>query len=251
MARLRNAVLALSLAALACNSLLPPRPEVAWDPSPEAVVVRATNCCGLTPIQFVMNYIPDMTAWGDGRLIWVQTGSDGERRVLEGRLTEAEMKALLQRFVDAGFFGWEASYADYSVTDMPSQCLVVNLEVVGKSVCEYYRGAPAAFDRLYAEAARGAGAAGVDFVPERAYLTAYPLESYSPPDPGAIPHWPAAAGFTLAEAQAGRWVEGEALQVAWAAVNASVWSSFLQEDGAYYQVAVQVPGLSWSEPPEK
>jgi hypothetical protein len=248
-ARPRRALLALSLAVLACSTLLPPRPETAWDPDPAAVVLQVTNCCGFVPYEVALNYIPDATLWGDGRIVWVEAGPGGQRRVLEGRLTPDEQRGFLDRIAAAGFFGWESNYGDYSVTDLASRCLTVTLAATRHQVCEYYRGAPAAFDDLYAAAAQGAGAAGADFVPERGYLSARELEGFEPGTTTVVP-WPAeAAGFPLAEAQGGRWVEGEALRAAWEAVNANFWGQAVEDAGRYYQLVVQVPGLSQSEPP--
>jgi hypothetical protein len=115
---------ALLLAQIACNTLLPPRPALAWDTTPATLVLRASNCCGLVPNTFLDNYSPEAQLWGDGRLVWVQQGGlGGERRVLTASLTAAEMQALLQTFVDAGFFGWRDLYADYRATDLPTTCL--------------------------------------------------------------------------------------------------------------------------------
>lgn len=248
--RPRLALLALGLATLACSTVLPPRPEITWDSDPAAVVLQATNCCGFVPYEVALNYIPDATLWGDGRLVWVAYDPDGQRRVLEGRLAPDEQRAFLDRIAAAGFFGWNSNYGDYSVTDLASRCLAVRLTATRHQVCEYYRGAPAAFHALYTAAAQGAGAAGADFIPERGYVTAYPLTGV---DPAALTVrlWPSDAGFTLAEAQGGRWAEGAALRAAWEAVNAGYWSHALQDGETYYRLTVQVPGLSQSAPPEK
>lgn len=237
-------------AALACNTLMAPRPSVDWDRAPEAVIVQATFCCGFVPMEVAVNYLPDATVWGDGRIVWVQATADGGRQVLEGRLTEAELRALLQRAVDDGFFGWRDSYADYTVTDLASQCLMVSLTGERKTVCEYHQGAPRAFHALYDYVSGGAGAAGADFIPKRGYVTAYPLTGV---DPGTLTvrPWPSDAGFTLAEAQGGRWAEGAALLAAWEAVNAGYWSHALQDGETYYRLTVQVPGLSQSAPPQE
>lgn len=243
------ALTALTLAALACNALSTPGPEVTWDTSPDKVIIRATFCCGLVPQGYALNYIPDVQVWGDGRLIWVQTSNGGERRVLVGHLSESEMKALLQRVVDEGFFGWKDNYADYTVTDMPSQCLSVEFATQSKSVCEYYQGAPQAFHELYAYVAGGAGTTGADLVPAKGYLTAYP-QTFSGPAPQADLHWPAASlGFSLSEAAGGKWVEGEALELAWRVVNTKLWGGVVQDGEAYYQLTVQVPGVSQNAPP--
>jgi hypothetical protein len=239
---------ALALAVVACQALSTPSPEVKWDTSPEKVIIRATFCCGLVPESFARNYIPDVQVWGDGRILWSQTGSSGERRVREGHLSESELKGLLERVVDDGFFGWEDNYADYSVTDMPSKCLSVELAGKTKSVCEYYKGAPEAFHALYDHIASGAGTTGADFVPEKAYLTAAPRTFSGPVQPDL--HWPAASvGFSLSEAVSGKWVEGEAAELAWRVVNKNQWGHVVQDGDTYYQLVVQVPGVSQNAPP--
>jgi hypothetical protein len=239
---------ALALAAVACQALATPGPEVKWDASADKVIIRATFCCGLVPQGYAENYIPDVQVWGDGRILWAQTGSSGERRVREGHLTESELKALLERMVDDGFFGWEDNYADYTVTDMPSQCLSVELAGKTKSVCEYYKGAPEAFHQLYDHIAGGAGTTGADFAPTKAFLTAAPRTFSGPVQPDL--HWPAdSVGFSLSEAVSGKWVEGEALELAWRVVNAKQWGGVVQDGDTYYQLVVQVPGVSQNAPP--
>lgn len=244
------ALAALAFAALACATLLPPRPPVTWDPAAEAVIVRATFCCGFVPIQVVENYIPDVTLYGDGRLTWTESAANGGRRVLTAQLTEAEMAAALQRVVDAGFFGWQSDYGDYSVTDLASQCFQVNLTSQSHQVCEYYSGAPAAFHTLYAFFTSGAGAAGTEVTPTRGFVLAHALPGFTAAAGQPLTRWPTeAAGFSLAEAAGGRWAEGEALAVAWAAANAGFTDGVLQEGDHYYQVTVQVPGLTQMAPP--
>ena len=239
---------ALLLTQLACATLLAPRPKAEWDTRPEALIVRSSSCCGLVPNTFVENYIPEAQLWGDGRLVWVQHLSSGERRVLTAGLTPAEIEALLQDIVDAGFFGWNDNYADYSVTDMPSTCLQVHTLSASHSVCEYYRGAPRAFHRLIGDLGNGLGRTGVDFVPERGYLTAYPHHTNQ--GVSANWQWPAeAVGFSLAEAENGRWIDGAALELAWSITNANSWNTLVQDGVNYYEVTVLVPEVSWVTPP--
>jgi hypothetical protein len=243
----------IALAAAACGALNPPSPTpaAAWNADPQAVVIRATLCCGFVPQAYALNYIPDATVWGDGRIVWAQPGNDGARRVLEARLTSDEMQALLRRALDDGFFGWQESYADYSVTDLPSKCLSVEITGQSKTVCEYYRGAPEAFHALYAHVAGGAGASGAEYVPDKGYLTAYPQSFPNPPAPNEVFHWPAGSlDFSLKEAEGGKWIEGEALKLAWRVVNGNVWANVAQDGDQYYQLVVQVPGLSQNAPPE-
>lgn len=246
-----GALCILILAGLACNTLVPPRPEISWDARPEALIVRGTFCCGLVPITLVQNYIPDVQIWGDGRMIWTQSSSTGnQRRVLEAHLTPEQMTDVLQRAVNDGFFGWKDSYADYTVTDYPSQCLTITLTSTSKTVCEYFKGAPKAFHTLYAYLANGAGQSGTDFVPTRGYLKSE-LQNYGgQPAPTINFHWPANSfGFSLSEATNGKWVEGEALAFAWHVVSENPWGEVIRDGEEYYQISVQILGVNQMEPP--
>jgi len=234
------------LAALACNTLLPPRPELKWDTSPDAVIIETYVTGGMMPINYQMNSIPEARVWGDGRILWVEWEGGG-RRVLEGRLAEAEMRALLQKISDAGFFGWENFYQPRGrIYDAATTTLTVNLLNTRKSVSEYFSGAPAKFHELTAYLSAGAGATGADFTPVRAYLTALPVGD---PSIKADYVWPEErAGFTLAEATGGRYVEGEALAFAWQVVNQNL-NAVVESGGRRYRLLVQVPGVSLEAPP--
>lgn len=241
-------LLALAGATLACNTFFPPRPDVAWDPDPAALVIELYSAGGLVPATFMDNYIPAARVWGDGRIIWTTFPAGGSRRVLIGQLTPDELRALLQQFVEAGFFGWQDFYEPpYQIYDGATTTLTVQLQSTSKSVSEYMEGAPAQFHTLGGQLASGAGAAGTDYVPERGYLRAYPLGAGSEP---AQFVWPAERfGFGLAEAAgAGRAVDGEALQFAWTALNQAQFASFAS-DGQLYTLTLQVPGVSYLEPP--
>jgi hypothetical protein len=225
--------------------------EPSWNTDPDALIILATFCCGYTTDLVPVNYIPDALVWGDGRIIWVQSGEGGERRVLEGYLTPDQMRALLQRVVDAGFFGWQDKYANLTIADAAEKCLSVQLESQSKKVCEYAEGAPQAFHDLYAHLADGAGATGSDYVPETGYLTAYPLDLSNQPAPEADQWSAASLGLPLSEAVAGVWVEGEALKLAWNVVNANPWGMVVQDGDAYYRISLQIPGVSQMEPPAR
>jgi hypothetical protein len=219
---------------------------------PDTPVVSATFFGGRTTQVAVNNYIPDAQIWGDGRIIWVEHTDSGERRVLEGRLAPNQMRALLQRVVDDGFFSWQDYYVNRTVADAPEQCLSIELERRSKKVCEYFEGAPQAFHDLYAYIAQGAEVTGTDYMPETGLLKANPLhfpEQFSPPVDW---QWPTAAlGMSLSEAVDGIWVEGAIFELAWRIVNAKWKGMIVQDDDAYYEISVQVPGVSWIEPPAR
>jgi hypothetical protein len=240
--------IALLLASLACNALLPPQPALEWDQDPAAVIVEAHVGGGML---YEPNAIYSARLWGDGRLFWLTFGSPiGARTVWTATLTSEAMRDLLKQFANAGFFGWDDHYSPGLVHDAPSRCLRVTLAAAAHGVCETISGAPARFWELYSLVAAGAGQAGVPYIPERGYLTLFPLGG-RPPDsmPAA---WPReVTGLTLAEAAAagGLWLEGEALAFVWEAVNANPLQPVIWDGESYYTAQLLVPGLTVIAPP--
>lgn len=236
----------LTLAALACVTVLPPRPALEWDEAPETVVIEAYVVGGMVPTNYHQNYIPEVRVFGDGRIVWVEW-NNAQRTVLEGRLTKDELQAVLEEFSSAGFFGWRDFYEPNStIYDAPTSTLRVNLLSTSKSVSEYVEGAPAQYDVLWARVASGAGATGTPFMPENGYLLATPLNGNNAQ---ATHTWPdAAAGVTLAEVTAGQYVQGEALASAWRIINENQYA-VVESDGAQYFISLQIPGISYQTPP--
>jgi hypothetical protein len=231
------------LAALACNTLLPPRPPIEWNASPDTVAAEAHTGGG-------MLYEPNLTyharLWGDGRLIWTEYDGQGGRELLVTTLSAADMTALLQDFVDAGFFGWDNTYSPGLVYDAPASCLSVSLAAAYQSVCEVLEGAPRQFWPLYSRLASGAGGTASPYLPERAYLSLTPAG----PTATALP-WPAELSPALADiaSQGGAWIDGRALAFAWDLVNAEPLQPILSEGDAYFSVQLLVPGVTVIAPP--
>ena len=240
--------LALLLASLACNTLRPPRPALTWDTAPTAVIIELTTSGGLVPMEYVMNALPTARLWGDGRIIWVEHTSGGGRRVLEGRLSTQEMTDLLAQISDAGFFGWANYYRPrVQVFDAGTTTLTVNLLSQTKSVSEYAgEGAPEKFHVLTRHIGSGAGASGTEFAPTKGYLLAFPRGTAGGQ---AKYHWPESSlGYGLDQAVSGIYVGGEGLEFAWKAVNENQFV-VIESGGTDYQIAVQIPGVSQTEPP--
>jgi len=242
--RASTIIVALALAALACNTLIPPRPPVEWNPAADSLVVEASSTGGMLPD---FNYVPAARLWGDGRLVWSEYDSHGGRSIQTRTLTPDEIKALIVRIENEGFFGWNDQYSPGVVYDAPITCLRVSLTTTAKSVCEMVSGAPAGFGRLFTELGSGAGQPGTEFAPERGYLTVTRLQS-GPSDEAT--DWAAETlALSLADAQGGLWIEGPALARAWEAVNADSVFTLLREEDAIYQVQLLVPDVTLLQPP--
>jgi hypothetical protein len=256
MQSVRRAVLLVVLSALCVGCTAQPTPQptatpqqaiaVEWDHDPSAVIVKyysPSTTAGMAGAYDDRYYIPEVQIWGDGRIVWV--AREERRHVLEGRLTAQQMGGLLQQIVDAGFFHWEEQYYTPGGHSFPFMYLQVNLAGRSKEIGEH-GGAPEPYYRLEEWLLSGAGAEGRDYLPARAYLTVRPW-----PVEGVGPEWPAVAEVTPDDVGAGRYVEGELLEWAWELVNrdptAPVYASF---NGKAYTIMVQIPGLSYFEPPQ-
>lgn len=250
--RWRLSMLGLALATLACSTLSPvPVPDLVWDPSPDTEVVSYDCGGGMMPDNAYANAIAPMRIWGDGRALWTATDSTGGRRVLTAQFSSDELRAVLQHVADAGFYGWRDSYQPAEpVMDAGACSLAVNLTGSSKRVTvDDFGDPPAGYADLVGWLMGGAGAGGVDFVPEQGYLQAWLLTDYAGPSAYV---WPAEgiAGVRLAEATSGLLVSGEALTTAWGIVNANSYG-VVESDGAFYQLAVQVEGVTdrWDAQP--
>jgi hypothetical protein len=236
----------LTLALLACNTLFPPKPPVAWDTSPDVLIIRNDTSGGM---MYDPNGMPDVQIWGDGHMVWVANDPNGNggRKVFTATLTPAQMTALLQKFVDGGFFGLKDFYEpNAQVYDAPSTCLYVNLSSVSKSVCDQMGNAPAKFYELERELTNNVTAA--DYIPAQGYLTAIPFDST--PNNSQM-EWPAQSlGLSLQDTGGGVWVEGEALELAWRVVNTSPYNAVVGENGRYYTLTLLIPGITRQPPPQ-
>ncbi len=224
----------------------PTAADVRWNTDPSAKVVMLYSphtTAGLSGAYDDRYYIPEVQIWGDGRILWV-TQEGQRRRVLEGQLTTEEMEALLRRFVDARFFGWEDEYYTPGGHSLPRMYLQVNLADRTKEISEH-GGAPEAYYDLEELLLSGAGAQGHDYVPARGYLSARPFSAE-----GTGPAWPEGADVTPEDLLEGATVEEEILEYAWELVNRNPTSPvYVSCEGQTYVIMVQIPGVSYFEPP--
>ena len=243
-------------------------PELKWDPSPQAVLIKASD-----PIQFpgisptwqderMDNYIPEGVVFGDGRVQWVEYVYGGEvtsRRVLEGYLTPEQTHDLLRRFVDSGFFSWKDQYSGpFQEDGPPSQVLAVYLRDQTKQVVVNNTQPPQGFRELAQLISSGAGASGQEYMPKLAFLSAFPQFIEWNEEQGIqVIRWPAVeAGFTLADladvggAYPGKYVEWQVLAFAWQVINASPHSPLVEDGGEIYLITLQIPGLSMYNLPD-
>lgn len=233
------------------------RVDLSWPHDPEVRIVRVTFCCSvlMSPNE-EKAHLAEAQIWGDGRIIWFER--EATQRVLIGFMGEEQIVNLLEGIAEAGFLSWEDYYSsELPPTDTPARCIEIHLQFQSKQVCELDFGAPPAFEEIYMNLTRGAGTQGTDFVPETGYLSSLKFDE---PVPGAdnypIPEpdleWPSELGISPAEAIQGIWISGEPLAKIWrAAVSNSFHMPVVTDESGSYRLVVQVPGVSWVEPPER
>ncbi len=224
--------------------------DLPWNPFPEAVVVSAETSGGFVPALYVTNGLADARIWGDGRYIWVVNNDDGSRSVYEGYLSQEQLLAITNQFENADFFGMQDQYANDMVADAPDRCLRVQLIDRVKQVCEYVEGAPPAFHTLYELVVSGAGVDGELYVPSRGYVVTYVLGQAAGQASQADVQLSEDAVITMADYLQGAWADGPILAAAWDQVNLRPFGMVVQQGQTYYQVSVQVPGLSLVPPPD-
>ncbi len=244
------------------------QPKLEWDASPEAILIKHTD-----PIQFpgllptwqderMDNYLPEGVVFGDGRVQWVEYFYGGEitsRHVFEGYLDPEQIRDLLLRFVDSGFFSWKDQYSgSFHEDGPPSQVLTVNLHEQAKSVVVNNAQPPQGFHELVKLISTGAGAIGYEYIPAQAFFCAYlQMIDWNEEQGIQVIHWPAEqAGFTLSEldeiggAFPGKYINGQILSFAWQVINANPQSPLVEDNGKIYLITLQIPQLSMYDLPD-
>jgi hypothetical protein len=114
--------------------------SLAYDDSPEKVIVQVSSGGGLAPMS--ADGVPTFRAWGDGRVV-KDSGEGGGVLLVEGKLGDGGMKGLLEEMADAGFFGLKDAYRDSKVMDGITVNVTADLEDGRKSVDVYMEEVPA------------------------------------------------------------------------------------------------------------
>ncbi len=257
-------LLVVALAVSACQ-IRQPDPQIEWDTSPQTQLIRVQNLIqfpGILPTyqdERMENYIPEGILYGDGRILWVDYTYGGDfvsRRVMEGNLTEAEIKSLLQQFLETGFFTWKNTYGSTIRNDgPPNESIYVYLDTMTKGVI-VNSNPPQGFESLRTLVSTGASAHGQDYLPDQGYLSVYPQYFDEAPNL-QVPHWPVTeAGFTLkdlygdGEFENGIYVDGQVLAFAWQIINRDPRSPLVEDSGEVYLLTLRIPNLSVHQPPD-
>ncbi len=224
---------------------LPAPSEVAWEADPNALILRYWSPDRSPGPYAVTSIIPPLQIWGDGRVIWLSSGTvNYQRQLTEGYLSPDQLREMLQRIAAAGFFAWKDFYQ--GAAPLPYRILAVKL--AGRPAHRVWvaENAPEGFGDLvnYLLALPGNAGQAKPYVPASALLRATQIPS---PEPGSdIPAWPE-AGYSLEEASAGAGIsiDGETLRFAWNLVNEDPAApALVQSQGKSYYITLAVPRVS-------
>ncbi|MFH1150495.1 MAG: hypothetical protein V1748_08475 [Actinomycetota bacterium] len=171
-------LLAAALAAGGCGE----QPSLAYDPSPENVVVQIDSSGGLAPVY--LDSVPSFRAFGDGRVVKAADDQRNNSMLLEGRLGDGGVEGLLASMEEAGFFGLKDSYRDNRVMDGVTVTVSASLKDGKKSVAVYMAEVPGFAATL--KAIDGFPVTGEHpYVPEKGYL--YVTRQSEPPKTPQVP----------------------------------------------------------------
>lgn len=209
-------------------------PKAEWDTSPDNVVISFEP--GIEEIDY--GYIPDFRVWGDGHIVWVEHDSDYARKVLEGYLSQDNLKKLIEKFVDAGFFNW-FEYGGSSISSISIQLLNRNQLNALDANNE--------LSKLVDYLKSGAGVNRREFVPIIGYLYVFPITETEYANLNVTPYSWAVDKFEFTlegfenKYPTGKEITGDELDLVWQIVN---HSSVVEANGKRYWIALRIPKIT-------
>jgi hypothetical protein len=215
--------------------------DLTYPTGADNLVILADSEGGYVPEAYVQSHIPLFRLYGDGYVVWSEW-QDGQTSVWEAHLAPDEITALLEWLMERRFFRLDGLYAPKNPpTDLPTDCVRVQLVNEQKTVCEYHSGAPKAFWEVYSHLRSGAGASAENsYQPEIGWVIVEPITWATSGDAIVWPESLAPAPSAMSD---GAWVEGEMLAFLWQGrLEQGPWMVY-EEGEDLYGLVLQVPGL--------
>ena len=216
-------------------------PDLAYPAEAGHLLIEADTAGGLVPPTYAENHVPAFRLYGNGRVVWTDLEGPG-MNVWQGHIAQEKIQDLLAWMTDEGYFRMEEYYTvENPPTDLPTQCIRLYLMDEGKSVCEYFDGAPEALDQIYDLLHSGAGATEVTkYTPQIGWAVAEPMTWETGSE---VIAWPEALSPALSAMAGGVWVEGRTLEFLWQNRLEQGPLMVFEEYAERYQVTLQIPGL--------
>lgn len=248
----------LLIGLLAACGTPPPNPSVidptilSWERSPDAIVFRADVIGGVDDFR-ARSEIAPCTVYGDQRVVWVNELSGFNVEILYDAVSGDELRDFIRYLTveEAIYtFGWryDELFATAEVAPVVETVTLAVNDTTHRT--DSLSGWDAELFTRVLTLCKRLGAEPILFEPDGGWLSGRRV-AYSPQSP--ISTWDAARmGLSLPglEGDSPRWVTGAALLTVWEALLSLPSSLLYTEDyAAYYQVALQIPGITRESPP--
>ncbi|HID65277.1 MAG TPA: hypothetical protein EYP49_21380 [Anaerolineae bacterium] len=218
-----------------------PRPEIAYDHDPAALIVEADTLSEGRP-GTGGSHVPSLRLYGDGFVVYAgqpapaNLGTDAI--VMTGHLSEEEIQNILWFIHEAGFFDLEES-PQSPPADADTAHITVNLADRSHRVQVHApdsAGAPEAFTRVYERLTELRPADATLFEPDRGTLYARLFAGQV----SDVVRWPEEMGVNLANAATGIPLQGEIFKRVRHLLSGRPGRQAYREDDSLYQLWLRV-----------
>lgn len=224
---------------------------VQWDRSPSTIIFRADVVGG--PDQFTrLGEVPLCTIYGDNRVVWVNELDAFHVEILYDTLSDATIESFIAYLtVQERIYTHQALASEEAPQDSAPVVETVTINVNQQEhTADAFSGWDSDWFSRVLRSCQQLSQTPILFLPDALWLSVVEV-GYTIAAP--VAEWNAAeTGLSLAEIASGtqpRWITGPGVRILWDYVNTLPSSLLLSENGHYYQVALQVPGISRTSPP--
>lgn len=225
---------------------------VQWPRDPQHIVFRAEIIGGDgSDALYDLNTVPPCTIYGDGRIVWTVPNQSGFEDVRFDFLPDEVIIDFVNFLVVTNrFYTYDAVFERTVPTSAQPVYEKMTLDVNGtEHATDGFAEWPNGYYQDIVERCGNIAPTPRVFEPEGAWLTTQQV----PYDPQLlIEYWePEAAGLNLAEASSPDsrlWIEGQNVLILWTVLRTSPPNILFNQDRNYYQISLQVPGVTINAP---
>jgi hypothetical protein len=231
----------------------PTRPPglINWDRDPSAIVFRA-DVVGGSQNTSRLSETPLCTIYGDNRVVWVNELDAFNVEILYDQLEDVVIGDFVTYLtVNERIYTYEALASEHDTGSTSPVVETVTLNVNGDThTADGFSGWDSDWFARVLRACQRISQSPILFAPSGAWLTvesaAYNIES---PTTTWNPQETELSLNEVANDGQPRWIEGGNLQTLWNYTITLPSTLLLSEDGNYYRIALQVPGITRTSPP--
>lgn len=228
---------------------------IQWTKDPLSVVFRADIVGGNPdPIEVALR-VPECTIYGDGRVVWIVQGNEGNFNVLFDFLSDETIQEFVSWLaIDQKIYSFEEGYKN----ELPQRAipiyrqLYINVSGLVHITDDFAQWEDSQYYENILARCQSLSRTPRRFQPEGAwvlseFVTDVRFVSYP------IVYWDAeAAGFSfsiMAVDNSPQWVEGNTIRVVWQYLIETPGTVLFEDALGRYRVAIQVPGVTLNAPP--